>query len=74
MERDSRGVARIAEHHAASSSSIPKVTSMDLSQLRQRSEKSEKMSSIVDTFSAAFEVPLSRNIVSSAYWRSGSPC
>ena len=74
MGRDSLGMARIAEYHTASSSGISKVTSVDLSRLRQKFEKFEKMSSIADTFSAAFEVPWSRNIVSSAYWRSRIPC
>ena len=74
MGRYSHSVARIAEHRAVSSSSIPKVTSVDLSQLRQRPKKSEKISSIANTFFAASEVPLSKNIVSSAYWRSGIPC
>ena len=74
MGRDSHGVARIDEHHAASSSGIPKVTSVDFSRLRQRPKKCEKMSNIADTFSVAFEVPSSRNIVSSVYYRSGIPC
>ena len=73
MRRDSRGVARIVEHCAASSSGIPKVTSVDLSQLRQRPEKFEQISSIANTFSAASEILLSRNIMSLAYWRSGIP-
>ena len=71
MGRDLRDVARIVKHSVASSSSIPKVTSVDLSQLRQRPEKFEQMSSIADTFSAASEVPSSRNIVLLAYWRNG---
>ena len=36
--------------------------------------KFEKMYSIADMFSAASEVPLSRKIVLSMYWRSKIPC
>ena len=71
--RDLHIDAKIVEQRVASSSSILKVTSMDLSQLRQRPEKSE-MSSISDVFSAASVAPSSKNILSSAYWRSGIPC
>ena len=67
MGRDSRGVASIAELRIASSFDIPKVTSVDLSRLRQRPKKIEKMSSIANTSFAAFKVPSSRNIVSLAY-------
>ena len=74
MRRDSHGVARIVEHHATSSSGIPKATSVDLSQLRLRPKKSEKLFNIVDTFSATFVVPSSRNIMLSAYWMSRIPC
>ena len=70
LGRDLRGVARIVEHRTGSSSGISTVTSMDSSRLRQRPKKFEKMFSIVDTFFVACVVPSSRNIVSSAYWRS----
>ena len=46
---------------------------MNLSWLRQRPEKSEKMSSIADMFSAASVTISSRNIVSAAYLRKRDP-
>ena len=73
MGRDSRRVAKIAECRASSSSGISKVTSMDLLWLRQRAEKSKKISSIADMFSVVSVAPSSRKIVLLAYYRSRIP-